>query len=81
MGIKTSGLMAVIGGSAIIAAGAVGIGIAQGAPSSDRIAADEMTTGQTVTASNPPSKAPIPEAKPEIKGPAPLPVEQQGVPG
>lgn len=78
---KRSGLLAVIGGSAIIAAGAAGIGIAQGSPTSDLITADEMTTGETVTASNPPSAAPIPEAKPAITGPAPLPVEEQGLPG
>lgn len=77
---KTSGLLAVIGGSAVIAAAAAGIGIAQGS-SSDSISADDMTTGQTVTRTTAPSKAPIAEATPEIKGPAPLPVEQQGVPG
>jgi len=78
---KKSGLLAIIGGSAIIAAGAAGIGIAQGSPTSDLITADEMSTGQTVTASRPPSEAPIPQAEPEIKGPAPLPVEEQGLPG
>ena len=81
MSVKTSGLMAVIAGSAVIAAGAVGIGIVQGASSSDQITADDMTTGQTITASNPPSEAAISEAKPDIKGPAPLPLEMQGVPG
>ena len=44
-------------------------------------AADEMTTGQTVTATTAPSEAPIPQAAPEIKGPAPLPPEEQGLPG
>lgn len=78
---KTSGLLAVIGGSAIVAAAAAGIGIAQGSPSADTISAGDMTTGQTVTRTTAPSRAPIAEATPEIKGPAPLPVEQQGVPG
>lgn len=78
---RNAGLLAVIGASAVVAAGAAGIGIAQGSPSSDVITADEMTTGQTVTATTAPSEAPIPQAVPEIKGPAPLPVEEQGLPG
>ena len=81
MAMKKSGLLAVIGGSAIIAAGAAGIGIAQGSPTADQITADEMTTGQTVTATTAPSAAPIPQAVPEITGPAPLPPEEQGLPG
>jgi hypothetical protein len=81
MGMKKAGMFAIIGGSAIIAAGAAGIGIAQGTPTADLITADEMTTGQTVTATTAPSAAPIPEAVPDIKGPAPLPVEEQGLPG
>lgn len=82
MNTRKAGLLAVIGGSAIIAAGAAGIGVAQGSPSSDAISADQMTTGETITATTaPPTEAPIVEAKPEITGPAPLPVEEQGVPG
>lgn len=81
MAMKKSGLLAVIGGSAIIAAGAAGVGIAQGSPSSDLITAGEMTTGQTVTATTAPTAAPIPQAVPDIKGPAPLPAEEQGLPG
>lgn len=81
MAVKKAGLLAVIGGSAVIAAAAVGVGIAQGATSSDVITADEMTTGQTVTATTAPREVPIPQAEPEIKGPAPLPIEEQGLPG
>jgi hypothetical protein len=40
-----------------------------------------MSTGVTVTATTPASEVPIPVAQPSIKGPAPLPSEEQGVPG
>ena len=78
---RKSGLLAVIGASVIVAAGAAGIGIAQGSPTSDRITAGDMTTGETITATTAPSEAPIPQATPKIKGPAPLPAEEQGLPG
>jgi hypothetical protein len=39
------------------------------------------TIGQTVTATVPPTAAPISEAKPSVTGPAPLPPEEQGLPG
>jgi hypothetical protein len=78
---KKAGLLAVMGCSAVIAAGAAGFGIAQGSPSSDTITAGDMTTGETITATTAPTAAPIPMAKPDIKGPAPLPVEEQGLPG
>jgi hypothetical protein len=40
-----------------------------------------MSTGVTVTATTPASEAPVPVAEPAIKGPAPLPKEEQGLPG
>jgi hypothetical protein len=40
-----------------------------------------MSTGVTVTATNPPSEAANAVAVPGIKGPAPLPPEEQGLPG
>jgi hypothetical protein len=43
--------------------------------------AGSMSTGVTITATTPASAAPIPEAAPSIKGPAPLPKEEQGLPG
>lgn len=73
-------MFALIGGSAIVAAAAVGIGVSQGAPD-DAVAGEEMSTGITVTAETPPSAAPTPQAVPDIKGPAPLPPEEQGLPG
>ena len=45
------------------------------------IASPDMTTGVTATATRPASVAPIPQAVPRIKGPAPLPPEEQGLPG
>jgi len=40
-----------------------------------------MSTGVTVTDSDPPSYASISKAVPGITGPAPLPSEEQGLPG
>lgn len=72
-------LAAIVGGLAVTAAAVVGA-IAQSTPDSGPLAGD-MSTGVTVTATNPPSEASVPAAEPEIKGPAPLPVEEQGLPG
>jgi hypothetical protein len=52
--------------------------VLQGSPDSGAMAGD-MSTGVTVTATTPPSA--VPEAVPAIKGPAPLPPEEQGLPG
>lgn len=72
-------LAAIVGGLAVTAAAVVGA-IAQSAPESGPLAGD-MSTGVTVTATNPPSEASVPAAEPEITGPAPLPLEEQGLPG
>jgi hypothetical protein len=40
-----------------------------------------MSTGTTSTVTTAPTAPPIPMAVPGIKGPAPLPVEEQGLPG
>ncbi|NOQ57683.1 hypothetical protein [Mycolicibacterium fortuitum] len=40
-----------------------------------------MQTGVTITPSNPAQAPEIPMATPGIKGPAPLPPEEQGLPG
>ena len=73
--------LAVIGGSAVITAAALAGAILQGPSGSGAIAGSEMSTGVTVTATTAPSEVPIPMAQPSIKGPAPLPSEEQGVPG
>jgi len=72
---------AVIGGSAVIAAAAIAGAILQGSPQSGAVAGSEMSTGVTVTLSTAPSGMPVPVAEPSIKGPAPLPLEEQGLPG
>jgi hypothetical protein len=43
--------------------------------------APEATLGQTITATTPPSEVPVAQATPALKGPAPLPPEEQGLPG
>jgi hypothetical protein len=74
-------LLAVIGGSAAVSAAALGVAIVQGSGDSSAIAGSDMTTGVTVTATLPASAVSIPQAVPPIKGPAPLPPEEQGLPG
>jgi hypothetical protein len=74
-------LLAVIGGSAAVSAAALGVAIVQGSGDSSAIAGSDMTTGVTVTATLPASAVSIPQAVPGIKGPAPLPPEEQGLPG
>jgi F0F1-type ATP synthase membrane subunit c/vacuolar-type H+-ATPase subunit K len=71
---------AVIGAGAAITAAALGAAILQG-PSGSDVAGTDMSTGVTVTATTPGSRASIPQAQPSITGPAPLPPEEQGLPG
>jgi hypothetical protein len=73
-------LAAILGGVAVTAA-AIAIAVFQGSTDSETFAGGEMSTGVTVTATTAPSEAPIPMAQPGIKGPAPLPLEMQGLPG
>lgn len=72
-------LAAIVGGIAVTVA-AIAAAVLQGSTDSDTFAGD-MSTGVTVTAGTAPSEAPIPMAEPAIKGPAPLPLEMQGLPG
>lgn len=81
MNVREIKLLAVIGGSAAVSAAALGVAILQGPADSSAIAGPDMTTGATVTATRPASVEPIPQAVPSIKGPAPLPPEEQGLPG
>jgi hypothetical protein len=71
---------ATIAASALVAAAAVAVMVVQGSPESGTMAGD-MSTGVTVTATTPAVEASVPEAVPAIKGPAPLPTEEQGLPG
>lgn len=74
-------LMAVMAGSAAVVAGALATAVVQGEPSSDLAAGSDMQTGVTSTAQVAPSTLAVPMAVPSIKGPAPLPTEEQGLPG
>jgi hypothetical protein len=73
---------AVIGGSAAVALGALGIGGVggQAAPASTE-GAPQMTLGSTSTASAPPNAPTEGAAAPAIRGPAQLPTEEQGLTG
>ena len=71
---------AAIAGSVMVVVAAVAVMVAQGSPGAAAMAG-QMSTGVTVTATTPASEEAIPEAVPAIKGPAPLPAEEQGLPG
>ena len=78
---KTIRLVAVIGASAVVTIGAAAVGISQDRSSLDTDASPGMSTGATITASVAPKVPAVSQAKPAIKGPAPLPPEEQGLPG
>jgi hypothetical protein len=77
--------------SAIIGAGAatvlVGLGIAFSSvsaaeePTPGPVPTPEASTGETATTTTPPSTPDTSVAKPSIEGPAPLPSEEEGLPG
>ncbi|MCW2623918.1 hypothetical protein [Mycobacterium sp.] len=74
-------LLAVVAVSAVVCIGALGAvtSLEEGSPFA--VAGSTMTTGATRTATSAPTTLPIPEAVPGITGPAPLPPEEQGLPG
>ena len=74
-------LIALIAASAVVAVGAVAAGINQDRSSLGTDAHSDMSTGVTVTESAAPTALSVTEAKPGITGPAPLPSEEQGLPG
>jgi hypothetical protein len=69
---------AAIAGSGAVVAAAVVAMVLQGSPESPAMAGD-MSTGVTITAPAPVTA--VPQAVPGIRGPAPLPPEEQGLPG
>ena len=73
--------IAAIGASAVVTVGAVAVGINQDRSSLGTDARSGMSTGVTVTESVAPTTAPVTQATPGIKGPAPLPPEERGLPG
>ena len=72
--------IAAIGASAVVMVAAA-VGIDQDRSSLDADARSGMSTGATVTESAAPKTPPVTRATPGITGPAPLPPEEQGLPG
>ncbi len=72
-------MFAVVAGGAMVSLGIVGASIAHAATGG--VAGSTMSTGSTSTVTTAPKAPPIPMAEPSIKGPAPLPLEEQGLPG
>ena len=76
---------ATVGATAAIAMGALGVAfstVSSGEePTPGPLPTSEATTGETITTTTPPSTPETTEATPSIEGPAPLPTEEQGLPG
>jgi hypothetical protein len=70
-------LSALIGGSAIVAMGALSLAVGQQQAGPDTVAKATMSIGATSTATTPPTVEATSMAVPTIKGPAPLPSEQK----
>lgn len=70
-----------MGASAAVAAGAIGVAVLQEDAPDRSVATSDMSVGQTVTESAAPTTLSVPSASPGITGPAPLPSEEQGLPG
>lgn len=72
---------AIIGGCAVVTLGALSGGVIEGqtAPAS-ATGAPHMTLGATSTETTPSTAPAVREAAPAIKGPAPLPSEDKGLP-
>jgi hypothetical protein len=76
---------ATVGAGAAIAMGVVGVAFSTVSsaeePTPGPVPTSEATTGETITTTTPPSTPETTEATPSITGPAPLPSEEQGLPG
>ena len=81
MSYKQIRLIAAIGASAVVTVGAIAVGLNQDRSSLGTDASSGVSTGATVTESIAPTAPAVPEATPGIRGPAPLPPEEQGLPG
>ena len=73
-------LSATVGSGALVSMG-VFAAVTANTQTPDTFVSSEMSTGVTVTQSPGPSRVQLPVAEPAIKGPAPLPTEEQGLPG
>jgi hypothetical protein len=71
---------AVIGGTALVALGAMNAAFTQEHAGHDVAKSGTMTVGATSTETTPPTAPVIGQAAPSIKGPAPLPSEEIGLP-
>jgi hypothetical protein len=81
LSIKEIRQIAAIGASAVVTIGAVAVGVNQDRSSLGTDVSSGMSTGATVTESVAPTTPAVPEATPGIRGSAPLPSEEQGLPG
>ena len=76
---------ATVGATAAIAMGALGVAFSTVSsaeePTPGPVPTPEATTGETITTTTPPSTPETTEATPSIEGPAPLPTEEEGLPG
>ena len=81
LSIKEIRLVAAIGASAVVTVGAMTVGMNQDRGSLGTDVSSGMSTGVTITQSVAPTTPAVPEATPGIRGPAPLPTEEQGLPG
>jgi hypothetical protein len=73
-------LAAIVGGSAVVAIGAMNAALVQEHAGQDVAKSSSMTVGATTTETTPPTAPAVGAAAPSIKGPAPLPSEEQGLP-
>ncbi len=74
-------LLAVVAVSAVVCIGALGAVTSQKQASPFAATGSTISTGATRTETAAPTTLPIPKAVPGITGPAPLPPEEQGLPG
>jgi hypothetical protein len=81
--VKASGIkfFSVIAASAVVGVGAVVMAVTQERSNGYSMADSTMQTGVTHTKSAAPKEPATAKAQPSIKGPAPLPPEEQGLPG
>jgi len=73
-------LSATVGVGALVSLGAFAA-VAANPQTPDSVVSSDMSTGVTVTQSPKQTTGQLPVATPAIKGPAPLPTEEQGLPG
>ena len=72
---------ALIAGGAVMTLGALGIGVAGPRGAQTSYTSTQMSLGSTSTEAVSPAGGNLGEAAPAIKGPAPLPTEEQGLEG